>query len=207
MTITLKAFFRSITAAFTDPAPATAAAGILMLFLVLYTGYPIPLPSMISALRWITYINVSHLFLIALYPGLMFRPWQPLKYGFEALMVNEFSTLNAECETLIPTGPGYENITLTNQGCAVVGSQPGHATVEGLAYLKDSYGFVAGHLWRVSRYTHMDRRTGSHLVTELRHPLRVRRLLRLPPRGPDGVQQRLFWPVGRHPLQGRLQGG
>ncbi|EPS96974.1 hypothetical protein FOMPIDRAFT_1025183 [Fomitopsis schrenkii] len=129
MTITLKAFFRSITAAFTDPAPATAAAGILMLFLVLYTGYPIPLPSMISALRWITYIN-------------------PLKYGFEALMVNEFSTLNAECETLIPTGPGYENITLTNQGCAVVGSQPGHATVEGLAYLKDSYGFVAGHLWR-----------------------------------------------------------
>ena len=59
MTITLKAFFRSITAAFTDPAPATAAAGILMLFLVLYTGYPIPVPSMISALSWITYINVS----------------------------------------------------------------------------------------------------------------------------------------------------
>lgn len=70
-------------------------------------------------------------------------------------MVNEFSTLNAQCETLIPTGPGYENITLTNQGCAVVGSQPGHATVEGLAYLKDAYGFVAGHLWRVSGLTRL----------------------------------------------------
>ncbi|KAH9920627.1 pleiotropic drug resistance ABC transporter [Fomitopsis serialis] len=129
MTITLKAFFRSITAAFSDPAPATAAAGILMLFLVLYTGYPIPVPSMIPALSWITYIN-------------------PLKYGFEALMLNEFSTLNAKCETLIPAGVGYENITLTNQGCAVEGSQPGHATVNGLAYLKDAYGFVAGDLWR-----------------------------------------------------------
>ncbi|KAH9841151.1 pleiotropic drug resistance ABC transporter [Rhodofomes roseus] len=129
MTITLKAFFRSITAAFTDPASATAAAGVLMLFLVLYTGYPIPVPSMIHALSWITYIN-------------------PLKYGFEALMVNEFSTLTAKCETLIPTGPGYENITLANQGCAVEGSQPGEATVNGLAYLKDTYGFAAGDLWR-----------------------------------------------------------
>lgn len=74
MTITLKAFFRSITAAFTDPASATAAAGILMLFLVLYTGYPIPVPSMVSALSWITYINVSHLCVIALHPGLN-RPY------------------------------------------------------------------------------------------------------------------------------------
>ncbi|KAF9817918.1 hypothetical protein IEO21_03112 [Rhodonia placenta] len=128
MTITLKAFFRTITAAFTDPAPATAAAGIFMLFLVLYTGYPIPLPSMIRALRWITYIN-------------------PLKYGFEALMVNEFSTIEAECEELVPSGLGYENIALAHQGCAVVGSTPGSATVSGTAYVELAYGFAYRHLW------------------------------------------------------------
>ncbi|PCH34845.1 pleiotropic drug resistance ABC transporter [Wolfiporia cocos MD-104 SS10] len=128
MTITLKAFFRSITAAVTDPAAATAAAGILMLFLVLYTGYPIPLPSMIRALRWITLIN-------------------PLRYGFESLMVNEFHTLDAECDTLVPSGAGYENITLANQGCAVVGSLPGQATVSGIRYVEFSYGFFYSHLW------------------------------------------------------------
>lgn len=77
MTITLKAFFRAITAAFTDPAPATAAAGILMLLLVLYTGYPIPLPSMIPALRWITYINVSPVLLSSRRPILTI-PFSPL---------------------------------------------------------------------------------------------------------------------------------
>ncbi|KZT01955.1 pleiotropic drug resistance ABC transporter [Laetiporus sulphureus 93-53] len=128
MTITLKAFFRAITAAFTDPAAATAAAGVAMLFLVLYTGYPIPVPSMIRALSWITYIN-------------------PLKYGFEALVVNEFSTLNASCDTLIPSGPGYESVSLSNQGCAIVGSSPGEATVSGMAYVRDSYGFAYSHLW------------------------------------------------------------
>ena len=115
-------------------------------------------------------------------------------------MVNEFSTLNAQCETLIPTGPGYENITLTNQGCAVVGSQPGHATVEGLAYLKGAYGFVAGHLWRVSGLTRLRLRSGSHLVTELRHPLRLLRLLRLPPQARTG--RRAYIPGTHGPSSG-----
>ncbi|CCM03954.1 uncharacterized protein FIBRA_06107 [Fibroporia radiculosa] len=128
MTITLKAFFRTITASFSDPAPATAAAGVLMLFLVLYTGFPIPVPYMIRALSWITYIN-------------------PLKYGFEALMVNEFSTLEASCETLVPSGPGYESVSIANQGCAVVGSVAGSATVSGIRYVELAYGFTYKHLW------------------------------------------------------------
>lgn len=78
MTITMKAWFRTIAAAFGAPAPAQTVAGILLLGLgwssplpslflvltalvrsVLYTGYAIPKPSMIGALRWITYINVG----------------------------------------------------------------------------------------------------------------------------------------------------
>ena len=58
MTITMKAWFRALAAAFQDPAPAQTVAGVSILLLVLYTGYTIPQPSMIGALRWITYINV-----------------------------------------------------------------------------------------------------------------------------------------------------
>lgn len=59
--LTMKAFFRALAAAFGRAAPAQAVAGIMLLGLSLYTGYQIPKPSMIGALRWISYINVRTL--------------------------------------------------------------------------------------------------------------------------------------------------
>ena len=59
MALTMKAWFRAVAAALGQPAPAQTVAGVLLLGLVLYTGYTIPRPSIIGALRWITYINVS----------------------------------------------------------------------------------------------------------------------------------------------------
>jgi len=55
----MKSWFRAVAAAFGDPAPAQTVAGLMLLILVLYTGYAIPRPSMIGALKWISYINVS----------------------------------------------------------------------------------------------------------------------------------------------------
>jgi len=54
----MKAYFRAIAACFTDPTPAQSVAGVSLLVLILYTGYNIPEPSMVGALKWITYINV-----------------------------------------------------------------------------------------------------------------------------------------------------
>jgi ATP-binding cassette, subfamily G (WHITE), member 2, SNQ2 len=71
----MKAWFRALAAAMKSEATAQAVAGISVLLLVLYTGYgkyqmvkvyfvltfvskAIPQPSMIGALRWITYVNV-----------------------------------------------------------------------------------------------------------------------------------------------------
>jgi len=54
----MKAYFRAIAAWFGGPTPAQAVAGVSLLVLTLYTGYNIPEPYMIGALRWITYINV-----------------------------------------------------------------------------------------------------------------------------------------------------
>lgn len=74
---------------------------------------------------------------------------QPLKYGFEALMVNEFHGLHGICSSLIPQGPGYENIGLDNQACTTVGSVPGQATVSGDEYVELSFNYSYSHLWRV----------------------------------------------------------
>ena len=66
MSLVMKAYFRTIASAFSDPAPAQAVAGVTLLLLVLYTGYQIPVPEMIGALRWIIYINVRSLsFIVA----------------------------------------------------------------------------------------------------------------------------------------------
>lgn len=85
-------------------------------------------------------------------------------------MTNEFSTLNLECSNLVPQGPGYENITLENQVCAVVGAVPGQTTVNGLRYLKLSYDHEWDHIWRVREHHEFDA-SGSYfsylLVTRI----------------------------------------
>jgi ATP-binding cassette subfamily G (WHITE) protein 2 (SNQ2) len=63
LSLTLKSFFRFLAASFPTPAGAQSVAGVSTLILALYTGYSIPKPSMIGALRWITYINVRPTFL------------------------------------------------------------------------------------------------------------------------------------------------
>ncbi|KAJ7261710.1 ABC-2 type transporter-domain-containing protein [Mycena haematopus] len=128
MSITMKAFFRAIAAAFKSPAAAQSLAGLMVLLLVLYTGYTLPKSSMIGALRWITYIN-------------------PLRYGFEAIVSNEFHTLKGSCASLVPRGPGYENITLANQVCATVGSVAGQNFVDGNTFIAVAYGYSYSHEW------------------------------------------------------------
>lgn len=75
---------------------------------------------------------------------------QPIRYGYEALLVNEFHTINAECSVLVPAGAGYENVALANQACTTVGSTPGSSTVMGITYAALSFGYSYSHLWRVS---------------------------------------------------------
>jgi ATP-binding cassette, subfamily G (WHITE), member 2, SNQ2 len=95
----------------------------------LISGYIIPRPNMIDALRWIIYIS-------------------PTYYGFEGLMVNEFHTLRGSCSSLIPRGPGYENITLENQVCAAVGAVQGQDFVDGERFVELSYSYFYSDLRR-----------------------------------------------------------
>lgn len=65
-------------------------------------------------------------------------------------MINEFHTLNGVCASLVPSGPGYENVSLANQVCTVVGSVPGQPTVDGNTFASLSFGYSYSNLWRVS---------------------------------------------------------
>jgi ATP-binding cassette, subfamily G (WHITE), member 2, SNQ2 len=72
-----------------------------------------------------------------------------MRYGFEGVMANEFRTLNGACSSLVPQGPGYENVSLANQVCTTVGSQPGQEFVNGNTFLQVSFGYSFSHVWRV----------------------------------------------------------
>ena len=129
MTLTMKAFFRALAAITSQEPAAQALGGMGILMLSMYTGYSIPEPSMIGALKWLTYLN-------------------PIRFGFEAIMVNEFHGLQGECSQFAPSGPGYESIDITNQVCATVGAVPGQSVVDGDTFVRLSFGYEYKNLWR-----------------------------------------------------------
>lgn len=70
---------------------------------------------------------------------------------FEAILTNEFRTIKGACSSLVPQGPGYENVTLANQVCAVVGAVPSQPFVDGNKFVLLSYGFKFSNAWMVRK--------------------------------------------------------
>lgn len=60
----------------------------------------------------------------------------------------EFHGRKAPCERLIPSGPGYENVSTQNQVCAVVGAEPGNPFVSGDHYIALSLDYSYDNVWR-----------------------------------------------------------
>ena len=128
-TFVMSHLFRSIGAVSTSISGAMTPATVLLLAMVIYTGFVIPTPSMLGWSRWINYIN-------------------PVGYVFESLMVNEFHGREFQCAQYVPSGPGYENISRSNQVCTAVGSVPGNEMVSGTNYLAGAYQYYNSHKWR-----------------------------------------------------------
>lgn len=89
----------------------------------------IPIPSMRRWFWWISFLN-------------------PLRYGFEAMMSNEFHGKEMICDILVPSGPGYENVSIANQVCAFTGSKTGVPFVSGDDYLLAGLTYKWSHAWR-----------------------------------------------------------
>lgn len=75
------------------------------------------------------------------------RHINPISYGFENVMVNEFNGRSFECTSFVPSGPGYENISADQRACAVQGSVPGANTVSGTAYVETAFQYSYGDRW------------------------------------------------------------
>ncbi|KAB8079584.1 ABC-2 type transporter-domain-containing protein [Aspergillus leporis] len=127
-TMTMSMLFRTIAASSRTLSQALVPAAILILGLVIYTGFTIPTRNMLGWSRWMNYID-------------------PIAYGFESLMVNEFHNRIWECADaqLVPNYPGA---SLENQICSTVGAVAGSRYIQGDDYLHRSFQYYNSHKWR-----------------------------------------------------------
>jgi ATP-binding cassette subfamily G (WHITE) protein 2 (SNQ2) len=65
------------------------------------------------------------------------------------MLTNEFRTLMSSCSNLIPRGPGYESVNVTNQVCTTIGAFPGQSLVNGERFVQLSFGYSFSNVWRV----------------------------------------------------------
>ncbi|KAG0647288.1 abc multidrug transporter atrI [Hyphodiscus hymeniophilus] len=123
---TMSAMFRTVAAVTKTISQALAIAGVLVLAIVIYTGYTIPRPYMHPWFKWLNYIN-------------------PLAYAFEALMVNEFHGRSFPCASIVPAYPNLSGATFI---CPVAGAVAGEIAVSGDAYMQTSFQYSYAHIWR-----------------------------------------------------------
>ncbi|KAI9796436.1 MAG: hypothetical protein M1835_004101 [Candelina submexicana] len=128
LTMSMYSFFRALGALCKSLDTATRITGVAIQALIVYTGYLIPPTKMHPWFKWLMWIN-------------------PVQYGFEALMSNEFYNLDIQCEPpyLVPQGPGAAP---RYQSCLIQGSQPGQTSVNGADYIRTAFTYTRAHLWR-----------------------------------------------------------
>ncbi|KAH9204795.1 ABC-2 type transporter-domain-containing protein [Leptodontidium sp. 2 PMI_412] len=117
-TMVMTALFRAVGAAFPNFDAASKVSGFLIAALLMYVGYMIKKPEMHPCFVWIYWID-------------------PLAYGFEAILSNEFVNTIIPCvgENLVPNGPGYTDSL--SQACTGVPGAPRGATfLTGEQYLE-----------------------------------------------------------------------
>lgn len=105
-----------------------AMAGVLVLAIVIYTGFVIPVPQM-SSIPWFSWIRFIN----------------PVFYTFEALVANEFHGRRFTCSQFIPAYPSLSGDSFI---CSIRGSVPGERTVSGDAYIQSQYTYTYAHEWR-----------------------------------------------------------
>ena len=126
MTLTMSMLFRTIASVSRTLSQAMAPAAIIILAIVIFTGFAIPTRYMLGWSRWINYID-------------------PVAYGFESLMVNEFHDRNFTCSLYVPA---YGNLGQHQQVCSAVGAKPGQSFVSGDDYINSSFQYYHSHKYR-----------------------------------------------------------
>ncbi|KAA8649577.1 uncharacterized protein ATNIH1004_002248 [Aspergillus tanneri] len=126
--LTMSMFFRLLASLTKTLEQAMTPTTVVNLGLVMYAGFAIPSSYMLGWSHWIRYIN-------------------PVYYAFEALMVNEFHGRDFACSSFVPSGPGYDAVSAEQRVCSIMGSVPGSSTVNGDAFITQSYGYSYSFRW------------------------------------------------------------
>lgn len=128
-TLTMSHMYRTFGALSRTLTEALVPVALIVLALIVHTGFVVPPAYMVPWFGWIKYVN-------------------PIYYAFESLMVNEFWDRSFPCANFVPQGPGYEGLDDSSRTCAAVGSSAGVDFVSGADYLRLSFGYEKTHEWR-----------------------------------------------------------
>lgn len=123
----MSAIFRTMAAITRTVSQAMSLAGILVLALVIYTGFTITVPTMHPWFSWIRWIN-------------------PIYYAFEILVANEFHGQDFPCGSSFV--PPYSPTVGDSFICPVAGAVAGNTTVSGDAFIATNYEYYYSHVWR-----------------------------------------------------------
>lgn len=105
---------------------AMALSGVLVLAIVIYTGFVLPVSYMHPWFSWIRWIN-------------------PLYYAFEIMVANEFHGRRFTCSEFVPA---YTPLPGNSFICSTRGAVAGERTVSGDAFIAEQYGYYYSHVWR-----------------------------------------------------------
>ncbi|KZL85385.1 abc-2 type transporter [Colletotrichum incanum] len=125
-TFVMSAVFRTMAAITKTISQAMMLAGVMVLALVIYTGFVIRVPQMVDWFGWIRWIN-------------------PIFYAFEILIANEFHGREFVCSEIIPA---YTPLVGDSWICSAVGAIAGQRTVSGDAFIETNYQYYYSHVWR-----------------------------------------------------------
>lgn len=130
-TLAMSMVFRTIASCSRTLSQAMVPAAIIILALVIFTGFVIPIDYMLRWCRWLNYLD-------------------PLAYAFESLMVNEFHNRNYACTAYVPSleASGYQDVGPLNHICSTVGAVAGQDYINGDAYINSSFRYFESHKWR-----------------------------------------------------------
>ncbi|KAF6817466.1 ABC multidrug transporter [Colletotrichum sojae] len=131
ITVSMSMIFRFLGSVTKTIAQALAPASVILLALMLFSGFAFPQADLRGWIGWLRWVN-------------------PVFYAQESLALNEFVGRNFTCAEFVPSGPGYSpsQMGTGERVCDIGGAAPGADFVSGEDHLRVVYGFHDNNRWR-----------------------------------------------------------
>ncbi|WYZ42701.1 hypothetical protein EsH8_VI_000400 [Colletotrichum jinshuiense] len=131
ITVSMSMIFRFLGSVTKTTSQALAPSAIILLALMLFSGFAIPQADLSDWIGWLRWIN-------------------PVFYAQESLALNEFVGRNFSCTEFVPGGFLYDSSSIRpdERVCNIEGAISGVDFVSGEDHLRVVYSFHGSHRWR-----------------------------------------------------------